>query len=357
LRVGDQDLIEASKRFVHRARQVIRLRDNLYILPGLGYWVAMLVYFGMYGKLLQFLPILFFLSAVPVLMVLGSSRDLARYWVPFISILLSYEALQGVVGSFVSSRVIFSLYPIDRFLWGYNVTGWVQATFSSHLMTQVTSFFYTLHFPLVVVTSATLWYFNRGIFGKYMTTMVMTSYAALITFVLFPTAPPWYQGVAADLYQSTGGSVLPNALSYAISLIESDKFAAFPSLHTAYAVIFAYFMIKLDRRLAYIALPITGAILFSTIYLGQHYLIDLIGGAIYALIPCLIAERLHIRISGGGRKTLPSSAVATGQSSEVAPLRSVTLGEDTPRAVPSSCPPSPDGTPLPVRPAPPTGPS
>ena len=255
----------------------------------------MLVYFGMYGKLLQFLPILFFLGAVPLLMMLGSSRDLARSWVPFISILLSYEALQGVVGSFVSSKVIFSLYPIDRLLWGYNVTGWVQATFSSHLMTQVTSFFYTLHFPLVVVTSATLWYFNRGIFGKYMTAMVLTSYAALITLVPLPHGAPVVPGCGGGPVPEHGGSVLPNAMSYAISLIESDKFAAFPSLHTAYAVIFAYFMIKLDRRLIYVALPVTGAILFSTVYLGQHYLIDLIGGAGYALVPCLIAERLASR--------------------------------------------------------------
>ena len=64
MKVGDQDLIVASKRLVHRARQMIRLRDNLYVLPGVGYSLAMLVYFGMYGKLLQFLPILFFLGAV-----------------------------------------------------------------------------------------------------------------------------------------------------------------------------------------------------------------------------------------------------------------------------------------------------
>ena len=77
-------------------------------------------------------------------------------------------------------------------------------------------------------------------------------------------------------------------------MIESDQFAAFPSLHTAYATIFCYFMIKLDRRLAFIVIPVTAAILFSTLYLGQHYLIDLIGGAAYALVPCFIVERLNI---------------------------------------------------------------
>ena len=261
----------------------------------------MLGYYAAFGKLLQFLPVVFFLGAIPVLSLLGSSRGLARSWLPFVSILLSYEALAGVVGSYASAKVVFSIYPVDKLLWGFNVTGWIQATFYSAMVTQVTSFFYTLHFPLVVITSATLWYFNKGLFGKYTATMIITSYAALVTFVLIPTAPPWYQDVAVNLYQSTGASVLPNALSASISMIESDQFAAFPSLHTAYAVIFAYFMIKLDRRLVYVALPVTGAILFSTLYLGQHYLIDLVAGAAYALIPCALVEKLHFNIFGRER--------------------------------------------------------
>lgn len=265
----------------------------------------MLTYYIAFGKLLQFLPILFFMAAIPVLALVGSGKDLAKTWLPFVSILLSYEALAGVVGSYASSKFIFSLYPIDKLLWGFNLTGWVQTTFYSVTMTQVTSFFYTLHFPLVVVTSATLWYFRRQLFGKYTATMIITSYAALATFVLAPTAPPWFQGVAVNLYQSTGSAVLPNAFSSAISMIESDQFAAFPSLHTAYATIFCYFMIKLDRRLAYVAVPVTGAILFSTLYLGQHYLIDLIAGAAYALIPILLVERLHIKIFGKGDSDSP----------------------------------------------------
>ena len=64
-------------------------------MPAVGYGAAMLAHFLLYGKLLQFLPILFFLAVIPVLALLGSSRGMARYWLPFISILLSYEALAG----------------------------------------------------------------------------------------------------------------------------------------------------------------------------------------------------------------------------------------------------------------------
>jgi len=308
MKVGDKELDVFSRRFVQRARQRLNLDSNLYFLPPIGYSLAMLGYYVAFGKLLQFLPIVFFLAAIPVLSLLGSSRGMARSWLPFVSILLSYEALAGVVGSYASSKVVFSIYPVDRFLWGFNLTGWIQAAFYSPVVTQITSFFYTLHFPLVVITSATLWYFNRQLFGKYTATMIITSYAALVTFVLLPTAPPWYQNVALNLYQSTGATVLPNSLSASISMIESDQFAAFPSLHTAYAVIFAYFMIKLDRRLTYVAVPVTTLILFSTLYLGQHYLIDLIAGTAYALIPCLLVSKLNISIIS--KKTVPPAIPA-----------------------------------------------
>jgi membrane-associated phospholipid phosphatase len=304
---------------LRKAWDRLSARDNLYLAPAIGYAVAMLAYFVVTGRLLQFLPVLFFLAAIPVLAILGAWRGMARYWVPFISILLSYEALAGIVGSFAASKAIFSIYPIDRAIWGFNVTGWVQSTFYSTTMTEITSFFYTLHFPLVVITSGTLWYFRKALFGRYVVAMVITSYASLLTFILLPTAPPWYQGVATDLYQSTGSSVLPNALSSAISMIESDKFAAFPSLHTAYVVIFAYFMIRLDRRLALVAVPVVLGVLFSTLYLGQHYLIDLIAGFAYAIVPCLIAERFHIRVPGSDAGSARPAATSSPPQPEWAP--------------------------------------
>lgn len=230
--------------------------------------------------------------------ILSSRRKMGRYWVSIISIMVSYEALQGAVGSLAIARGISSLYPLDKSLWGFNVTGWVQTSLASPTMTMLASFFYTLHIPLVVATCLVIWYVKRPLFGKYVTVMVLTSYAALITFLVLPTSPPWYSGVASNLYQSASNSVVPQGLASLLSFAEVDKFAAFPSLHGAYAIIFSYFMIKVDRRLAFVAIPITLGIMFSTLYLGQHYLIDLIGGAVYALVPCAIAERFQFQIPG-----------------------------------------------------------
>ena len=292
-KIEDQRLAGVSRRVMQRARERLDLRDALYVLPAFAYSIATIGYYLVYRSLLEFFPAVFVLAAVPLIAMFGSSRDTTRPWIPFVTIMLCYEALQGIVGNLADTRVLFSIYSLDKAVWGFNVTGWVQSMFYSPTMTLVTTFFYSLHLPLVVVTSFALWRFNRQVFGKYVTAIVLTSYAALITFMLVPTAPPWYQGVAHDLFYG-GSSSLPSGVLYVVSVFESDKFASFPSLHAAYAVLFSYFMIKLDRRLAFVAIPITLGILFSTVYLGQHYLLDLVAGALYALVPCLIAEKIQI---------------------------------------------------------------
>jgi membrane-associated phospholipid phosphatase len=279
---------------MRRAREGLGSRDTLFVLPAVGMSVAMLTYYFIFGMVLELLPTVFLLATVPLVALLGSLRESTRPWIPFATIMLLYEALWGTVGSFATTRTLFSIYPIDKMLWGFNLTSWVQTTFYSWNTTVVASFFYSLQLPLVVIVSVALWRFKRPVFSKYMTAIVLTSYAALVTFLVFPTTPPWYQGVVHDLFYGGTSSALPSWLLYVASMFESDKFAAFPSLHAAYAIIFAYFIVKLDRRLAYVAIPITAGILFSTLYLGQHYLIDLIGGAVFALVPCLIAERLQI---------------------------------------------------------------
>jgi membrane-associated phospholipid phosphatase len=71
---------------------------------------------------------------------------------------------------------------------------------------------------------------------------------------------------------------------------ESDVVAAFPSLHVAYVTLFSIFMFKLGRKYGFASLPITGGVYFSVIYLGQHFLVDLLGGITYAAISVYAVE-------------------------------------------------------------------
>jgi membrane-associated phospholipid phosphatase len=285
-RVASRLRLEAAYASMRR----LHLREEAVLLLPVAYAVVMFAYYVLFGRLLEFLPAVILLCAIPVMAVLGL-RGVARYWVPFIMLILSYGSLAGTVGAYSASERIYSLAALDGSIWGFNLTGWVQSAFLSVPLTDVMTVFYELQMPFVIFTAALLWYSRRKVFGQYVTAVVLTSYAALVTFVVMPTAPPWYVGSARDLVLGAGQAGSSGFAAVLNSLIVSDKYAAFPSLHAAFAVIFSYFMFKVDTKVGLLALPVSAAVLFSTVYLGQHYMIDLIGGFVYALVPCLLSER------------------------------------------------------------------
>jgi len=248
----------------------------------LGAYAAILVAWYAYnGVLFQFSLGLWALAFLPVTFLLGRSKQFVRELTPFIVLLLSYEALQGVAGSIAIAPVIHAS-PTSTVVAPYGFYQAVQSAFLSPDLTDVMTFLYGLHFPLIIIAAVLFWYSNRTIYRRYVYSLVAVSYVSLIFYVIAPSAPPWYNGVVTNLLATTsaqaGSTGIIGEFAKIGSLIESDKFAAFPSLHAAYAVLFGYFTIKLRKIYALVSVPIVGGILFSTIYLGQHYIVDLVGG-------------------------------------------------------------------------------
>jgi len=272
-------------------RRIIALRHDVYIVMLVAYLALLLVSYFRFGILFQFSLGMYALISLPLILVIGRGRLVfLKSWIPFLIVFLSYEALQGLVSVVVANSGIISLYAIDFPIWGFNLTGAVQAALYSNTMTYAMTFFYTLHLPLVVLASIYFWYTDKSVYRGYTYAVLITAYCALVTFLFFPTAPPWYEGAAKNLLQSVNTVVPVKVYTNVLNAIESDKFAAFPSLHGAFAIIFLYYMRKRGRLHGLLALPITAGILLSTIYLGQHYLIDLIGGAAYALPACYLVD-------------------------------------------------------------------
>lgn len=258
-----------------------KIRANAFFLM-LGAYAAILVAWYAYnGVLFQFSLGLWALAFLPVTFLLGRSKQFVRELTPFIVLLLSYEALQGVAGSIAIAPVIHAS-PTSTVVAPYGFYQAVQSAFLSPDLTDVMTFLYGLHFPLIIIAAVLFWYSNRTIYRRYVYSLVAVSYVSLIFYVIAPSAPPWYNGVVTNLLATTsaqaGSTGIIGEFAKIGSLIESDKFAAFPSLHAAYAVLFGYFTIKLRKIYALVSVPIVGGILFSTIYLGQHYIVDLVGG-------------------------------------------------------------------------------
>ena len=269
-------------------------REHSYFLIPMGFSAIQLSYCLYSGVSLNSAPTVCFLLGVPLVGLAGFYRRGTRTWIALFTIVLSYEAIAGPIDSLADSGRILSLFDFDKYLWGFNLTGWIQSTILSKSVTEVTYLLYEALIPFIAVTSVVVWLSGRGMFGRYVTATLLASYAALLTFLLFPTAPPWYSGAALNLVQNSGIGTTTSYLGPLASLFQPDYYASFPSMHAAYSVICSYFLLKTRRGTGAVSLVLTGGILFSTLYLGQHYLIDLAAGALYALVPCLLSERWQI---------------------------------------------------------------
>jgi membrane-associated phospholipid phosphatase len=233
--------------------------------------------------------------AVLVLPFIGlatRSKEFMKSSALIVAVLLTYESLQGITGTLVHSGSVVSLAPFDQALVGSNFVADVQTAFASSATTFVSTVFYGMHAFLIVIALVLFWFKDRAVYRGYTYSLVVTSYMALFTFVILPTAPPWLADKAQNLL-TTGTMMLPTAFQNVQKMLlsgESDVVAAFPSLHAAYVTLFSIFMFKLGRKYGFASLPIAGGVYFSIIYLGQHFLVDLLGGIAYAGISVYAVE-------------------------------------------------------------------
>lgn len=212
-----------------------------------------------------------------------------RTFTPFILSFLSYEALNRLIDSV--PRYIHVKEPIAVDLQIFNAvpTLVLQQSVRAPILDYMSAAFYSLHFVAPTIFAFTLWKFRPAHYHRYSLAFMICTYSALMTFLVFPVAPPWY-GVGAKrlLFQVDKNIGVPMYRAI-YDYIGVNPFAAFPSLHSAFPWLIAIFAIKTWKSKALPVLIYPVMVWFSAIYLGEHYVIDVVGGIIYATLAFIIA--------------------------------------------------------------------
>jgi membrane-associated phospholipid phosphatase len=156
----------------------------------------------------------------------------------------------------------------------------------------VVSLIYVSHFLTVPTVAVILWLRSSRVqWARYMRRWFALSLAALITYFLYPAAPPWWASEHGDIgpvarISTTGWDLIGlhgagNTLN-ALQVSESNLVAAMPSLHTAYAMMAVAFFLPVVRKRWWpllFAYPL--AMTFTLVYSGEHYVIDVLVGWLY----------------------------------------------------------------------------
>lgn len=145
--------------------------------------------------------------------------------------------------------------------------------------------------PLLTVVVLALWG-PRGRNGEFLTSILFALCCTIAVYALLPTLGPAdlsgqhaYQAEVIQLLRA--GSLGPYAYSGIIS---------FPSLHTAMALLYA--AAHRGNRVTFLpVLVLNIAMLTAVPYQGDHYLTDMIAGAVVAFLSLMAARRLHRRLA------------------------------------------------------------
>ena len=245
--------------------------------------------------------------AVALVAVIALRRHLPmRDWIPFVAIALSYELIRGYQTALNAMVHVMGVIDVERWLLGGNVgTAILQAAFPpTHppgIVATLATIIYVLHVPLPIAVAVFLWFWHRPVFRDYVAAMLLLSVAAFTTYVLLPVAPPWW-AAAHGYIPGPGGHPLITYLqppaftaivnsagldghalfALAFGDISPDRIASFPSIHAAYPFMAYLFARRVLGRARWAVLAYCFAAWFSIIYLGDHYLVDVIAGIAYA---------------------------------------------------------------------------
>lgn len=279
-----------------KAKIFKRLRIDDHFLFNLGrsfpivYSVALCIFCIVYRvyPAPDFLVLCLFVYAAYIKRVQRFIKD----WVPFIALFLAYDAMRGIANNITGIVNVTELISAELHVFGMIPTLVLQQFYRNPVLDWTGGFFYALHFIVPMMFGFILWNRSPENYRKYVFALLLCSYSALITFLVYPSAPPWF-GVDAEriLFHLDGVVGVPfYATIYAF--FGPNPFAALPSLHAAYPWLISLFAIKIKRIKALPVLIFSFGVWFSAVYMGEHYVIDLVAGVAYATVAFFLVEKL-----------------------------------------------------------------
>ncbi|MFL5357264.1 phosphatase PAP2 family protein [Archangium sp.] len=172
---------------------------------------------------------------------------------------------------------------LDRGIFGNLAWYWHHALGRPTWLTDLAYLLYVSYYVLPVVLAAALYaQHRREEFERLVFTTVATFLLSYVGYFLFPTLGPRIPPELAD--EALGGGAISRAIRAFLLYGERNLLNAFPSAHTAVSLVLLGLGWRAFPRLR---VPLTlhvGAIVFTTVYLSFHYVVDLVAGVGLALM-------------------------------------------------------------------------
>lgn len=301
---SDTSAVAEGSIRVDRARtRLVEAAPIIVVVAATVYLVGFSLFRQNWSSLLIFVPI--FLVAAR----LGRLRSFAVTWVPIAVFLDAFARLRGVADNTGIPIHHTAALEVERHLFfGTVPTVWFQNRFTipKHFRwyDYAATGLHWSHFVMPITILFILWLRYPAFFRRYLIAFVVVTTIVLDVYFLFPSAPPWMAAregylphlarpmvdVATQANQSLFGSV------YA-TIGASNDVAAMPSLHASYPFLAFVMFWPVSRKLGLLGLLYFALMSLALVYLAEHYVVDIIAGALCVLLSVRIASAIDRRMA------------------------------------------------------------
>jgi membrane-associated phospholipid phosphatase len=218
-----------------------------------------------------------------------------HYWYIAPLILLTFKELYYQVEPIRHQDYDWLFIRIDHWMFGTNPTK-LLLKYSFPLLTELLQIIYSMFYLLPIFLALVLLKNRRyvaldftvfsiiyGFYLSYLGYFILPGIGPRFTLHNFATLNQQLPGIFFTNYLrdfiDLGESIPPGTINPA-AVVQRD---VFPSGHTMITLIVMYLSVKLKSRSRYFFVPVGALLIFATVYLWYHYVIDLIGGLVFMI--------------------------------------------------------------------------
>ncbi len=238
---------------------------------------------------------IFTIAQIIIIRFKDSSRFMGIFYdliFPVLCVLVIFDSL-GLLVHYVNPEDIDPvLIRLDYLIFNNHPTVMLERIMSP-LLTDILQLSYTTYYFIPISFGILILRNNeRKEFERVLFLILFCFYLSYLGYILLPALGPRFT-INHLQTNDLRGLIVAEPIQRLLNHLEGIKRDAFPSGHTAIAVLVLYLSYKFKKRFFFILLPVVTALVFSTVYCRYHYVVDVFAGFGLTLLTVLLGEKYY----------------------------------------------------------------
>jgi len=183
------------------------------------------------------------------------------------------------------------LEKMDYALFGFQPSLLFSERYSNLFFSELMYFGYFSFFILIITLVLVFYFFKKDKFTETVFYFTSSIYLFYLIFAFFPSAGPQF-------YYPSPENELPKAylfdkVMHIIQIVGEEPTGAFPSSHVGVSIIFLILIRKVSVLVYQISVPIVFLLILATVYIKAHFVVDIIGGILFAPVVLYLSKQIY----------------------------------------------------------------